>query len=61
MDSQDDLLKNVFLDYGRKNNLSEELLEEVFNLLIDAQFIPDGEREHIESQLKILIKKYSKG
>ena len=58
MGSENDLLETVFFDYGRNNNLSEKLLREVFDLLIDTQFIPEGEREHIEAQLKKLIKSH---
>jgi hypothetical protein len=58
MGSESDLLETVFFDYGRKNNLSEKLLREVFDLLIDTQFIPEGEREHIEAQLKKIIKNH---
>ena len=60
MEDGNDLLRSVFFDYGKKNNLSEELLGEVFDILIDSQFIPEGEREHIEAKLRNLLKRYSK-
>ena len=49
-------LDKIFVDLGRKNGLDEKLLNEVFNLLMKNQYIPKGNRNHVQSQLRRILK-----
>ncbi len=59
--SEAELLVNEFLMHGKKQGLDEKLLQKVIQHLLDNQFYPAGEREHIRIQLQKLIKNHLKG
>lgn len=59
--SDAELLVNEFLIHGKKQGLDEKLLHNVIKHLLNNQFFPAGEREHVRIQLQKLIKNHLKG
>ena len=59
--ADDDLLRDLFFSIGGKRGLSHEILDEVFDFLIENQFVPAGDRHHIRSSLEVMIKRHVKG
>ena len=57
----DDLLRDLVFSIGDKRGLSPERLSEVFDFLVENQFVPAGERSHIRHSLEIMIKRNVKG
>ena len=51
-----DLLREIFIRNGKRQGLSEELMNSVLDLLIDRQFVPAGERGNVRHQLERLLK-----
>jgi len=51
-----DLLREIFIRNGKRQGLSEELMNSVLDLLIDRQFVPAGERGNARHQLERLLK-----
>ena len=56
-----DLLREVFIRNGKREGLSEDLLNSVLDLLIDRQFVPAGERGNVRHQLERLLIESMKG
>ena len=59
--ADEDLLRDLFFSIGEKRGLSPEILAEVFDFLVENQFVPAGERSHIRHGLEIMIKRNVKG
>ena len=59
--ASDDLLRSLFFSIGEKRGLSPEILSEVFDFLVENQFVPAGERSHIRHGLENMIKRNVKG
>ncbi len=54
--SDRDLLREIFIRNGKREGLSEELLNSVLDLLIERQFVPAGERGNVRHQLERMLK-----
>ena len=57
----EDLLRDLFFSIGEKRGLSPEILAEVFDFLMENQFVPAGDRSHIRRSLEVMIKRSVKG
>ena len=54
------LLRDLFFSIGEKRGLTE-ILAEVFDFLMENQFVPAGDRSHIRRSLEVMIKRSVKG
>jgi hypothetical protein len=49
-------LNSIFLKIGEKNGLNEDLLNDVFNLLMEYQYTTDGNRDLVKGQITKILK-----
>jgi len=49
-------LSSIFLRIGEENGLDENLLNEIFDLLMEYQYTTDGNRDQVKAQLRKILK-----